>query len=89
MKIEILKIKLKVKDVEIELTMDEARSLFSDLRELFGEKTVFVPSEPIVIERPTWPYPQPIWVSPPTFTPDYQPKWGAPEITCLCQGMSS
>jgi hypothetical protein len=62
-KLKLTSIQLKTKDgEEITLLMDEARELYNQLHELFGDKTTYVPSAPIIIERDRWlrPY-QPYW----------------------------
>jgi len=45
---------------EVELSLEEANELFVQLKELFGEKTVYIPSTPIIIDR----YPRPWWTDP-------------------------
>ena len=66
-KIELSKLTLTTKEgPEVDLTVAEAKDLYEQLRQLFEQKTVFVPSVPIVIERDRWPYwrpYEPIWVS--------------------------
>ena len=51
-KIESIKIKTS-KGKEIILELEEAKELFDQLKELFGDKTTYVPYSPIIIER--WP----------------------------------
>ena len=48
------------RDGKVRLTIEEAKALYRQLHDLFGEKVVTIHSEPIVIERwPTNPnYPQ-------------------------------
>jgi len=53
-----VRIKLKVKDIEIEMSMDEAKELTNALNELTGKETIYVdrwtyPSYPVVY--PQWP----------------------------------
>jgi hypothetical protein len=63
-----IKIKLKIKDIEIELTQNEAKELNDFLNVLFGEKAKEI-TMPIIIERwkewyPRWTYPSfPVWYS--------------------------
>ena len=62
-KLKLTKISLETKDgKQVELTIEEAKELHDQLHTLFGEKTTYIPSTPIVIERDRWhpPYPQ-IW----------------------------
>ena len=61
-----LKIKLKVKDVEIELTKDEALELKGLLGELCMQKTEYVPCYPYYPTSPTFP----IWTWPNTWGTD-------------------
>lgn len=51
-KVEISKINIKIGDKSIELSLEEAQELRQILDETFGQKTVFYPSAPIIIERP-------------------------------------
>ena len=51
-----LKIKLKVKDVEIELTKDEALELKDLLDKLCTQKTEYVPYYPTYPIQPTYPW---------------------------------
>lgn len=37
-----------------QISIDDARALFNQLNELFGEKVTYIPSRPIVIERDRW-----------------------------------
>lgn len=66
-KIELSKLTLTTKEgTEVDLTVAEAKDLYEQLRQLFEQKPVFVPSVPIIIERDRWPYwrpYEPIWVS--------------------------
>ena len=57
-----LKIKLKVKDVEIELTKDEAIELKDLLDKLCTQKTEYVPWQPYYPTYPTYPW-------------TYSPEW--------------
>ena len=57
-KVKIAKIILETKDGKVELSMDEAKDLYDQLHTLFGSKTTYFPSNPVVIDRDRWPYPQ-------------------------------
>jgi hypothetical protein len=62
-KLKLTKIELTTKDgKKVELSLDEAKDLHDQLHELFGQKTVFVPGAPVIIERDRYwrPY-QPYW----------------------------
>lgn len=66
-KIELSKLVLTTKEgVDVDLTVAEARDLYEQLRQLFEQKTVYVPSSPVIIERdrlPRWyPY-EPMWIT--------------------------
>jgi hypothetical protein len=61
-KVKISKINIKIGDKEIPLTLEEAQELRQILDDTFGQKTVFYPSTPVIIERPyVRPYPYPYW----------------------------
>lgn len=56
-KIEITGLKLKTRDGKtVNLSLAEAKELHEQLDNLFGKKTVYIPSNPIVIDRysPYW-----------------------------------
>lgn len=54
--VSIKKVVVKIGDKEISLSLDEAKELQDILNRTFGtEKTVFVPSAPVIIERPWYP----------------------------------
>ena len=81
MKIELTAIEITTEGGKAKLTIEEAKALYRQLHELFGEKVFTIPSAPIVIER--WPtYPQVPWGPPwgPT-TGDPLPQT-FPTITC-------
>ena len=63
MKIELTAIEITTEGGKAKLTIEEAKALYRQLHEMFGEKVITIPSTPIVIERwPTWPvYPQVPW----------------------------
>lgn len=80
MQIELTGLEIKTKDGSTRISIDEAKELYRQLHELFGEKVIHVPSTPIVVDR--WPvYPSsPIYVKD---TPDTsRPSWMPPEIIC-------
>ena len=63
-KLKLTKLTLETKDGKpVELSIEEARELYSQLDELFGTKTIYAPSLPVYIERHTWPQYQPFWHS--------------------------
>lgn len=66
---EITKIKLKIGEVEVELSVEDARDLKRALCDLFGEKQL----APIVPSPYPVPYPVPVWPRP-WREPNY---WGA------------
>lgn len=73
-KIELSKLTLTTKEgTEVDLTVAEAKDLYEQLRQLFEQKTVFLPSAPIFIERNRWLYWNP-----------YEPRW----VTCGSDGYS-
>ena len=86
-KIEITKIRLQLKDREIELTSDEAHQVSKELNKLFElEKTELQKlkekwekrepqKEYIPYPIPSYPYPNPIYIQP--YWPSY-PNWGIP-----------
>jgi hypothetical protein len=81
-KIELSKLTLTTKEgSEIDLTVAEAKDLYEQLRQLFEQKTVLLPSAPIFIERNHWPYWNP-----------YGPTWvtsGSDDYSCVtCQAQS-
>lgn len=87
-KLKLTKIALETKDgKQVELTIEEAKELHDQLHTLFGEKTTFIPSTPIVIERDRWnpPY-RPYWYDV-TCTAD-APKLGGLDVQCSISGNS-
>jgi len=48
------KLTIETKAGPIELDLDEARELYVQLEELFSEKVKYIPSPPLVIEKPPW-----------------------------------
>ena len=90
MKVELtgLGLEIKTKEGTIKLTIDEAKELYRQLHELFGEKVIHVPSAPIVIDRfPTWPVypPVPIYPRDPYIGDPPFPTWP----TNTCQGQTN
>lgn len=62
-KLKLTKIVLETKDgKQVELSIEDAEELHEQLNTLFGEKTTYIPSMPIVIERDRW-------------NPPYYPYW--------------
>ena len=63
-KLKLKKLILGTDEKQIEITVEEAKELFAQLNELFGEKVKYYPSNPpvvlpnpIIIERDVWPKP--------------------------------
>jgi hypothetical protein len=54
--VKVSKIEIETEEGKLLLTVDQAKKLFKDLNELFGEKVINIPSTPIIIERDCWPY---------------------------------
>jgi hypothetical protein len=55
--VEIKKVVIKIKDIELSLTIDEARALKKILNDAFGDKeTIYVPTYPIYPTYPTIPW---------------------------------
>jgi len=65
MKVELKGIEIAMGDKNVKLTLDEAQSLREQLNKLFGEKIVYMPSTPVIVEREVWPW----WRSPYYWTP--------------------
>ncbi len=62
MKIELTAIEITTESGKTRFTIDEAKALYRQLHELFGEKVIMIPSTPIVIERgPWWPVYPTLW----------------------------
>lgn len=54
--VSIKKLVIKIGDKEVNLSLDEAKELQDILNRTFGgEKTIFVPTAPVIIERPWYP----------------------------------
>ncbi|MEW8119891.1 MAG: hypothetical protein AB2792_22240 [Candidatus Thiodiazotropha sp.] len=87
-KVKLSKIILDTKDgKQVELTLEEAKELHDQLHTLFGEKTTFIPSTPIVIERDRWNPLRPYWYDTVTYTAA-EPKHGGLDVACSVQGDS-
>ena len=55
-KVKVAAIQIQYPDGEVkQVSIEDAKALFQQLEELFGEKTVVVPSQPVIIERDRWP----------------------------------
>lgn len=82
-KIELTALKINTGKVTIELTIEEAKTLYRQLHELFGERVIHMPASPVVINQPPWfpmyPSPTPQWIDTPR-TEDPLPPF--PTITC-------
>jgi hypothetical protein len=64
-KLKLTKLELETREgKKVELSMDEAKELYEQLNDLFGDKTVYIPNQPIIIERDRWVPTYPItWTS--------------------------
>ena len=60
---EITGIKLKTKSGEIDITMEEARNIYSVLNKIFGESQYYIPSYPLSPSVPFYPYDQWTWTT--------------------------
>lgn len=87
-KLKLTKITLETKDgKQVELTIDEAKELHDQLHALFGEKTTYIPSMPIVIERDRWHTTfRPYWYG--TASKVESPKLGGLDVQCTVSGNS-
>ena len=60
-KLKLTNLELETNDgTKVKLSLDEARELYEQLHELFGNKTVYLPGAPVIIDRWRTPY----WTSP-------------------------
>lgn len=81
-KIELTALKINTGKETIELTIGEAKALYRQLHELFGERVITMPSAPVVIKQPPWypyPSPEPVWIDSPRVGDPLPPF---PTITC-------
>lgn len=84
-KIKVAAIQIQYPDGEVkQISVEDARALFQQLEELFGSKTVVMPSTPIVIEKDRWPRWQPMWVHETPIVRDPMPH-EAPQIWCCTE----
>jgi hypothetical protein len=61
-KLKVAAIQIQYPDGEVkQVSIEDAKELFKQLEELFGDKTVVVPSTPVIIERDRWPRWQPMF----------------------------
>ena len=81
-KVEITKIKIKLKSQEIELTAEEAKQLKEELNKLFGEPPSIIFKEKIIKDDwypvpsiPWTPPPQNPWETGPWVKPSYPEIW--------------
>jgi len=72
-------IKIKIKDQEIEVTLEEARDLYLELRKIFRENPNF-DTPPVTIPIPVEPYKTPPWV------PDPWSPWCSYPNSCQIEG---
>lgn len=95
-KVELTGFTIKTEDGSLRLTIEEAKALYDQLHSLFGEKIVYVPSAPIVIEQPPWWPNIPVtpYIPPPTIDPNPYPPYSPTTIpsdpphwpTIICHG---
>lgn len=84
-KIKVAAIQIQYPDGEVkQISVEDAKALFQQLEELFGSKTVVMPSTPIVIERDRWPRWQPMWVHETPIVRDPLPH-EAPQVWCCTE----
>lgn len=65
MKVSVVSLKLKTERGVVTLSIDEAKCLHEMLNKLFVKEVQYIPSQPIIIERETWPWRpyQPYWTA--------------------------
>ncbi len=64
-KVKVAAIQIQYPDGDVkQVSVEDARDLYQQLDELFGDKTVYVPGQPVVVERDRYPF-RPMWTSPP------------------------
>ena len=85
MKVELKGIEIQMGEVVTKLTLEEAQELRKQLNELFGEKIKWIPSEPTIIERDTWPHWTYPYGNPPYITYSDSPKPNE-YVTVYCSG---
>ena len=83
MKVELTALRIKVGEATLEISIQEAKALYRQLHDLFGERLMSCPNSPVVINTPTWFPPRPPlspqWITAPR-TGDPLPAF--PTITC-------
>ena len=61
-KVKVAAIQIQYPDGEVkQVSVDDAKELYRQLHDLFGEKVVYQPSVPVIIERERWPRWTPYW----------------------------
>ena len=62
-KVKVAAIQIQYPDGDVkQLSLDDAKELFEQLEGLFGSKTTYLPSQPVIIERERYPW-RPMWHS--------------------------
>ena len=62
-KVKVAAIQIQYPDGDVkQLSLDDAKELFEQLEGLFGSKTTYLPSQPLIIERERYPW-RPVWYS--------------------------
>lgn len=91
-KVNISSIQVQFPDGEIkQMSLDDAKALFEQLKDLFGSKTVVMPSPPVIVEKDRyWPQPRPLiqWEASKPEVRDPLPE-EAPDVWCDLYCMSS
>ena len=89
MKVELTALRVKVGETSIEMSIQEAKMLYRQLHDLFGERITSCPNSPVVINTPPWfpykPLASPQWIETPR-TGDPLPAF--PTITCQARSWS-
>lgn len=82
MKVELTALEIKTEKEKIKITIEEAKALYRQLHELFGEKVIQIPSAQVIIDRgPWWPtYPPTIYFT--ATSPQLPPRESSVTITC-------
>lgn len=63
-KLKVKKLVIETDDVELSLTVEQAKDLYKELGELFGDKTVIINRAPSIVPRnPYWREPWITWKS--------------------------
>ena len=88
-KLKLTKIALETKDGKsVELSIDEDKELHDQLHELFGSKTTYIPSAPIIVERDIWRQMRPYYYDVTCNSSANSQKIGGEVIQCSISGNS-